>query len=235
MLKKLAVPFLTLAVATFGCSSSTTPSTGSGGAGGTSSGGAAGGAAGHASGGAAGGASGGAAGGASGGAAGGASGGAAGGVAGTAGHGGAGGLGVGGLGGGAIDAGASTIKMYAVTLNGPLEGLPTVTGTGTATVTLDTVSGAVTVTGTYTGLTGAAMSAHIHGPALPGATAGIVVTLVVTPGTPATGGTISTSPGATLTPALVTDMLTGMTYLNIHTAANTGGEIRGNINPPAGS
>ena len=30
-------------------------------------------------------------------------------------------------------------------------------------------------------------------------------------------------------------MLTGMTYLNIHTAANGNGEIRGNINPPAGS
>ena len=43
MIKKLAVPFLTLAMATFGCSSTTTPTTGGGGAGGTSTGGAAGG------------------------------------------------------------------------------------------------------------------------------------------------------------------------------------------------
>ena len=118
MLKKLAVPFLTLAVATFGCSSTTTPTTGGGGAGGTSTGGAAGGAAGHASGGAAGGASGGAAGGASGGAAGGASGGAAGGASGgaaggAAGHaaGGAGGTAAGGAAGG-LEVDGGVIKVY---------------------------------------------------------------------------------------------------------------------------
>ena len=49
MLKKLAVPFLTLSIAAFGCSSSTTPTPGTGGtSGGTA--GAAGGSAGHAGG-----------------------------------------------------------------------------------------------------------------------------------------------------------------------------------------
>jgi hypothetical protein len=46
MLKKLAVPFLTLALATFGCSSSSTPTPGTGGSGGASAGGKGGGAAG---------------------------------------------------------------------------------------------------------------------------------------------------------------------------------------------
>lgn len=202
MLKKLAVPVMTLSIAVFGCSSSTTPTPGTGGtSGGTA--GTSGGTAGHA---------------------GGTSGGTAGAAGGAAGH--AGGGAAGGLGGAA----GSTTQTYSVTLNGPMDMLPTVLGTGTATVTLNTVTGAVTVTGTYTGLTGAATMAHIHGPALPTATAGVLVTLVVTPGTDVTGGTISTMSGAMLTAPQITDMLTGMTYLNIHTAMHTGGEIRGNIN-----
>jgi hypothetical protein len=207
MLKKLAVPFLTLTMAAFGCSSSTTPTPGTGGTGGTATGGTGGGAAGANGG------------------AGGATG-AAGGSSGAAGHG-LGGLG-GGLGGlgGHVSLDGGTLQTYTVTLNGAQEGLPTVTGTGSATVTLDTTSGACTVTGTFTGLTGAASAAHIHGPALPGQTAAVLHALTVTA---ATSGTLSGN--VTLTPGEVTDMLTGMTYLNIHTAANSAGEIRGNINP----
>jgi hypothetical protein len=204
MLKKLAVPFLTLTMAAFGCSSTTTPTPGTGGTGGTATGGAGGGAAG---------------------ASGGASG-AAGGASGAAGHGTGGvGGGLGGLGGN-VNLDGGTLKTYAVTLNGAQEGLPSVTGTGSATVTLDTTSGVCTVTGTFTGLTGPASAAHIHGPALPGQTAGVLHALTVTM---ATSGALSGT--VTLLPAEITDMLTGMTYLNIHTAANANGEIRGNINP----
>jgi|HubBroStandDraft_6_1064221.scaffolds.fasta_scaffold646507_2 hypothetical protein len=215
MIKKLAVPFLTLAMATFGCSSSTTPTTGGGGAGGTSTGGAAGGA----SGGAAGGASGGAAGHASGGAAGGASGGAAGGAGGTA----AGGI------GGTVEVDGGVIKVYQnVVLDAAMDMVDSGTATGTATVTLNETTGLVSVSGTFSGLSGPATMAHIHGlETSPGVgNEGIIVTLVATN---ATSGTLTGS--GTLTPADVTGMLDGLTYLNIHTALHTSGEIRGNIGP----
>jgi hypothetical protein len=219
MLKKLAVPFLTLAMATFGCSSSTTPTTGGGGAGGTSTGGAAGGA----SGGAAGGASGGAAGGASGGAAGGASGGAAGHAAG-----GAGGTAAGGAAGG-LEVDGGVIKVYQnVVMDSAMDMVDAGAAMGTATVTLNETTGAVSVSGTFSGLTGPAMAAHIHGlETAPGVgNENIIVTLVATA---ATSGTLTGS--GTLTPAEVTGMLAGLTYLNIHTALHSAGEIRGNIGP----
>jgi hypothetical protein len=118
--------------------------------------------------------------------------------------------------------------MYSVALNGAMEGLTGVTGTGTATVTLDTITRMVTVAGMYTGLTGMATAAHIHGLSTPPATADVIVPLMVTAGTPNTSGTIAGT--GTLTAAQVTGMEAGMTYLNVHTAAHTGGEIRGDIN-----
>jgi hypothetical protein len=237
MLKKLAVPFLTLAVATFGCSSTTTPTPGTGGAGGTSAGGAGGassGGHGGATGGAAGGASGGAAGGASGGAAGGASGGAAGGASGgAAGHaaGGAGGTAAGGTGGGPeVDGGV--IKVYQnVVMDGAMAMVDAgAAAMGTATVTLNETTGVVSVSGTFSGLSGTgATMAHIHGlETAPGAGTGLPV-IVPLVATAATSGTLTGS--GTLTPTEVTGMLNGLTYLNIHTVANPAGEIRGNIGP----
>jgi hypothetical protein len=94
-------------------------------------------------------------------------------------------------------------------------------------VMLNQTTGAVTVTGSFTGLTGAATAAHIHGLATPPAAAAVLLTL--TP-TAATDGTLMGS--GTLNPTDVTGMIAGMTYLNIHTAANPAGEIRGDINAP---
>ena len=55
------------------------------------------------------------------------------------------------------------------------------------------------------------------------------MTLTATAGTPDTSGTLTG--GGTLTADQITGMLAGMTYLNIHTTAHSGGEIRGNIGP----
>ena len=99
-----------------------------------------------------------------------------------------------------------------------------------ATVTLDTVSGAVSVSGTYSGLTGNANAAHIHGPAGFGVPAGIIVGLTQTGGTSGTLGG-----GGTLTPAQVTDMQNGLHYLNLHTTVFGGGEIRAQIGTPVPS
>jgi Cu/Zn superoxide dismutase len=110
-------------------------------------------------------------------------------------------------------------QTYAATLAaGP--GITT-TGKGTAAVTYDTVSKALTYKVDYDGLTGPATMAHIHGPADPGANAGVQV-----PFTAAGAGFAGT---ATLTDAQAADLQAGKYYVNVHTAANRGGEIRGQL------
>ncbi len=74
----------------------------------------------------------------------------------------------------------------------------------------------------YSGLTGPATAGHFHGPAPVGANAGVVV--------PWAGGMSSPMEGsATLTAAQAADLMAGRWYANIHTAANPGGEIRGQM------
>ena len=98
-------------------------------------------------------------------------------------------------------------------------------GSGSGTFTLDPATKQLTWNVNYSGLSGAAGAAHIHGPAAPGANAGVVVNLAPSGvGNPLTGS-------ATLTDAQIADLLAGKDYVNIHTAANKGGEIRGQITP----
>jgi hypothetical protein len=95
-------------------------------------------------------------------------------------------------------------------------------GKGSATATLDTAAKTLTWTVDYSGLSGPATAAHIHGPAAPGANAGVVV--------PFTGNLASPIKGsATLTDAQIADLEAGKWYVNIHTEANKPGEIRGQL------
>ena len=114
--------------------------------------------------------------------------------------------------------------LYAV-LSGGSE-VPPVSpaGIGTATITLDDVTGVVSVTGSFSGMTSTVTAAHIHGLAAPGANGGILVGLTETGGTSGTLGG-----GGVLTPAEVTGMLGGLTYVNLHTTMNGAGEVRGQI------
>ena len=74
----------------------------------------------------------------------------------------------------------------------------------------------------YTGLSGPATMAHFHGPAAAGANAGVVLPWASPVTSPMEGS-------ATLTPAQVAELVAGRWYANIHTAANPGGEIRGQM------
>jgi hypothetical protein len=98
-------------------------------------------------------------------------------------------------------------------------------GTGSATVTLDSATNKITWNVTFSGLTGAATAAHIHGPAPAGKNAGVMEWLS-TKGQPAAS---PISGSATITAAQASDMMNGQCYVNVHTAANPGGEIRGQL------
>jgi hypothetical protein len=117
-------------------------------------------------------------------------------------------------------ASAQAADTYKATLNGASEVPPvTSTATGSATVTADTATKKVTWSVTYTGLTPAA--AHIHCGAAAGANAGVAVPLTAGPSPMAGSGT--------MTEAQLADLAGGKCYVNIHTAANKGGEIRGQL------
>ena len=74
----------------------------------------------------------------------------------------------------------------------------------------------------YSGLTGNASAGHFHGPAAVGANSGVVLGW----SNPITSGMEG---NATLTAAQAADLLAGRWYANIHTAANPGGELRGQM------
>jgi len=117
--------------------------------------------------------------------------------------------------------------LFTVTLNGASEQPTPVTTAATATVavTLD-ASNNVTVNGSFVNLTSNATVAHIHGPASATGTASPIASVPLTV-TAATAGAVMGS--GTLTAQQRGEMISGMTYLNIHSANFPNGEIRGQI------
>jgi hypothetical protein len=101
----------------------------------------------------------------------------------------------------------------------------TTTGKGDATVSLDTATKTLSWKVTYGGLTGDATAAHFHGPADPGVNAGVVIAI-------ATGAVPNPAVGSkVLTDAQIAELTAGKWYINVHTKANPGGEIRGQVLP----
>src|SRR5947207_7533951 len=110
-------------------------------------------------------------------------------------------------------------KMKA-TLDGKSEVPPnTSAGKGTADLDYDAASKKLSWKVTYSGLSGPATAAHFHGPAAAGANAGVAVAIPNAAASPVEGS-------ATLTDAQAADLVAGKYYINIHTAANPGREIR---------
>lgn len=133
---------------------------------------------------------------------------------------------------------------YTATLTGSAERPNPVTtsGTGTFTGTLDTETDIFTWTLTFSGLGSNTTGAHIHGAATPDQAVGVVVDFNQPPTRTVTlGATSGTANGAaTLTSAVQLSTAVngaqframldaGLTYVNVHTTTNPGGEIRGTI------
>lgn len=103
------------------------------------------------------------------------------------------------------------------------------TGEGTAVVSPD--GSTITYIVTYSGLSGAAVAAHIHTGAV-GVSGGVILPLTVS-ASPMVGTLTASNftPSGTITTfaQAVAAIQAGNTYFNIHTAAHPGGEIRGQI------
>jgi hypothetical protein len=95
-------------------------------------------------------------------------------------------------------------------------------GKGAADIDYDPASKKLSWKVTYSGLSGPATAAHFHGPAAAGANAGVKVPIPNATSSPVEGS-------VTLTDEQAADLVAGKYYVNIHTAANPGGEIRGQV------
>ncbi|MEX0957358.1 MAG: CHRD domain-containing protein [Rhizobiaceae bacterium] len=121
---------------------------------------------------------------------------------------------------------ATTAHSEMISLSAELSGANEVppndsAASGMAEATLDTETRMLSFSVTYEGLSGPAIGAHIHGPVGASGNAGIMIPFSTTR-SPIEGS-------AELTAAQVSDVLGGLTYVNIHTQKHPGGELRGQL------
>lgn len=114
---------------------------------------------------------------------------------------------------------------FSTTLNGSSE-VPAVKTSATGLATFSMVGSEMFYSVTFSGLTGPATGAHIHGPAESTNNANVII-----PFSPPAAASGTFSGSVSLTPTQMAYLLAGLTYINIHTATNGGGEIRGQIYP----
>jgi hypothetical protein len=115
------------------------------------------------------------------------------------------------------------MDIYEARLTGAQEVPPVNTAaSGMAEIQLNTNTRVLTWKVTYSGLSGSPTGAHIHGPAGPGQNAGVVIPFTNVAAQPVSGQT-------TITSQQYGDLAAGLWYVNIHTAAHPGGEIRGQL------
>ena len=111
---------------------------------------------------------------------------------------------------------------------------PPVAGSGRGTAALTLTEEGLQIDLTVTGLSGPVTAAHFHGGDI-GVNGAVAFDLG-----PGLSGNHARAlwrrgPAAPdLTPALIAELLTGRLYINVHTAANPGGEIRGQVQTASG-
>jgi hypothetical protein len=117
---------------------------------------------------------------------------------------------------------AATVKLKA-DLKGSSE-VPAkdVSGTGSLTASFDTVTNELKYHVVYSGLTGPVTASHFHGPAAEGVNAKPQLPVKAPFDSPIDGT-------EKLSADQAKDILDGKWYFNLHTAANGGGEIRGQV------
>jgi hypothetical protein len=115
---------------------------------------------------------------------------------------------------------------FTASVDGSQETPPvTTSATGTGSFVLNASGSQLTYSITFNGLS--ITAAHFHnGPV--GTAAGVVKSLTFTNGT-ATGVWSNSDPTQPLTDSLLVELLKGRLYVNGHTSANPGGEIRGQV------
>jgi hypothetical protein len=117
---------------------------------------------------------------------------------------------------------AARAQSYTVTLDAAQAGGGGRTGSGSGTLTVH--DGLLLDYGiTFSGLSGTVNNQHIHGPALPGVNAGVLVPFAAPVGNLLSGANVS------ITQTALDHMNNGLAYVNIHTTTFSGGEIRGQI------
>lgn len=141
--------------------------------------------------------------------------------------------------------------VFGTILTGSQEVPPTGSaGTGSAQVSFDTVTHLLTVRVSFSGLGTGTVASHIHCCAPPGVNAMVATAVPTFPGFPlgvtvgsylntfdmtlassynpafitAHGGTVAGAEAA-----FIAGLISGQTYLNVHTSQFTGGEIRGQL------
>jgi CHRD domain len=101
----------------------------------------------------------------------------------------------------------------------------TTTGSGTLTGEYDGDDNKMELNIQWQGLSGTVTGAHIHGPALTGANAGVLIPLTVT----VNGITGKIETDISLPDSTEQFLLQGRLYYNLHTTLHPNGEIRGQI------
>lgn len=138
-------------------------------------------------------------------------------------------------------AGHAEVTRFRAELNGANQVPPVdVPGSGAVSAAYDTATHRLAWDGSYSGLTGPASAAHIHGPAGPSGSAGVVFWISDNVGQCDRGG-CRFKPGvkaplsspfhgsAQLTDVEAGELMSGQFYVNIHTDAHPGGELRGQL------
>jgi len=127
----------------------------------------------------------------------------------------------------------ATIFNLNSTIDGAQETPPTGSlATGTGTMTYDDVSNLLSWTITFSGIATGITNAHFHGPAAFGVgPAGVQLGIPFTAGL--TADTLINS--GVITEAQEAQLLGGLWYINLHSVAFGGGEIRGQVVPEPGT